>query len=178
MLRSSIFRLANKQRLLHTACTHARHFSGFKGLKDEIKHDIPEEFIKREKEAFEQHVEQRKRMLLNAERLALREINEDPKQQERYWWHRLAAMDEEELEMLPMGFTLKYGAFVNKLEEYHLIRSVERSGQFEDRYERVRHLDRLLTNEEVAEIEQMKEDNAREPVNNLDNYELANYMKR
>lgn len=87
-------------------------------------------------------------------------------------------MSEDEMELLPMGFMLKYGAFVKKLGEYDRIREVERSRHFEDRYDRVRSLDRLRTNAELAEIEEIKHDNANEPLNNPSNYELPNYMKR
>lgn len=131
-----------------------------------------------EKEAFEKLVGKRERMLMNAQRLALIELDRDPEYSDGLWWNKIASMGEEEMEMLPLGFTIKYGTFLVKQQENLLLTEQEASRRFENRHDRVKNLDRLLTDEEIALREQAKEDNVRQPVNDPNNYELTNYMKR
>ena len=89
-------------------------------------------------------------MLLNARRLAVVELDNDPKYNERLWWNKLRTMSYEEAEELPFGFTMKYGTFLNKIFENQRITAVEESRAFEGRYGKLRELERLLTNEEIA----------------------------
>lgn len=62
-------------------------------------------------------MDKRRQMLYKAERLAMIEIENDPKYAEKQWWNKLASMSEEEMDMLPYGFTIKYGSFIQKLQE-------------------------------------------------------------
>ena len=111
---------------------------------------LTEEFIAREKELFQKNVDKRQKVLLNARRLAMAELDTDPKYNERLWWNKLRTMSYEEAEELPFGFTMKYGTFLNKIFENQRITAVEESRAFEGRYGKLRELERLLTNEEIA----------------------------
>lgn len=117
-------------------------------------------------------------MLLKARRLALFELDADPTYSETLWWNKLASMSEEEMEMLPYGFTLKYGTFVRKLQEHQLITNMDASRSFENRHDRVKNLARLMTDEEKAEADAQREAHTRQPVNDPNNYEFTDYMKR
>lgn len=68
------------------------------------------------------------------------------------WWYKLETLTERDVELLPLGFTIKYGTFISKIWEMEKISRVESSRIFENRYEQVNSLDRLKTNSELAEI--------------------------
>jgi len=111
---------------------------------------LSEEFIAREKELFQKNVDKRQKALLNARRLAMAELDTDPKYNERLWWNKIRTMSDEEADMLPFGFTMKYGTFLNKIFENQQVTAVEESRAFEGRYGKLRELDKLLTNDEIA----------------------------
>lgn len=157
MLINRIFkRNAAAQHLLQSSIQHhARHFARFKPSKL----DIPDEFIQKEKELFEQNVSQRERTHMHIQRLALKELAQESSVQDKLWWNKIATLTEDDMEMLPLSFTLKYGTFVQKIYENEMYTNIQNSRSFEDRYERVRLLDRLKTTSELAEIDQMKQEN-------------------
>lgn len=160
--------------MMQATLAQSRHFARFTPPKEHI----PEDFVKREKELFEQRVDKRAQMLFKARRLALIELEADPKYNETLWWRKLATMSEEQMEMLPYGFTLKYGTFVRKIEEQRLLTNTEANRNFEGRYDKVKNIKYLKTNEELAEAKAKQDLRISQPNNDPNNYEFTDYMKR
>lgn len=127
----------------------SRHFARFKppGL------GVPEEFLKQEAEAFEEKKSKRERDLMRAHRLALVEVNKEEHVKDKLWWNRIQKLTESDLELMPLGFTIKYGTFGQKVLENQLVTDVAESRAFEGRYEKVNTIDRLKTYAELELVE-------------------------
>ena len=97
---------------------------------------------------------------------------------ETNWWHVVEHMSDNDLDLLPFGFMKKYGTFVKSMIEHEKMVATEESKEFENRFEHVRLMNKLLTNEEKRQIEEFKADNLIHGENELDNYEMTGYLSR
>jgi hypothetical protein len=57
-------------------------------------------------------------------------------------------MEEHELELMPFSFIKKYGTFLNVIRDHSKVQRTEESRAFEGRWDSVKNMDKLLTNEE------------------------------
>ena len=115
---------------------------------------------------------------MKADLLAQRSIAADHVKDETNWWHTLKTMSDEDLELLPYSFMKKYGSFVKKLKEYEIMVKTEESKAYKGRFEEIRGLHKLMTNEEKAAIEEFKADNLAHGENDIDDYEMTGYLSR
>lgn len=79
---------------------------------------------------------------------------------------------------MPHGFTKKFGSYLMSVRENFTLNAEEESKAFENRWERVKNLDSLKTDDRKAEIEAWKESNRQNPENTLDNINWDGYMSR
>ena len=132
----------------------SRGFGRFKPPPKYVHSMGIENWYDREKKHFEENISKRKRMLMQAQRMAFLEISKMPEISETLWWNKLPTMTYDELEMMPISFNIKYGTFVSKIHEAQLHVSRELSERTENRYEHVKKLDRLRTNAEWQILEE------------------------
>lgn len=85
---------------------------------------------------------------MKADLLAQRSIASDHVNDESNWWHTVKTMSEEDIELLPYSFMKKYGTFVKKLQEHERMVYTEESKAHGGRFEEIRGLYKLMTNEE------------------------------
>ena len=92
---------------------------------------------------FEKNVSKRERILMQAQRMATIELNNRKDVMDRLWWNKLQTLSHDDLEMLPLGFSIKYGTFVTKVNEAQLFTGREMGEYSDNRKEVVKYLDRL-----------------------------------
>ena len=115
---------------------------------------------------------------MKADLLAQRSIAADSVADENNWWHTVRTMSEEDMELLPYSFMKKYGSFVKRMKEHELMVQTEESKAHDGRFEEIRGLYKLMTNEEKQAIEDFKATNTAHPENEIDNYEMTGYLTR
>lgn len=94
------------------------------------------------------------------------------------WWNRVATLTEDEMELMPYGFVKKFGTFADQVGRNELESKTDVSKAYKNRWDEVRSMKRLLTNEEKEEIETFKDYNLDNGVNNPDDYDHSGYMMR
>lgn len=145
-------RLAGTCTLIQASWVPARSFGRFKPPPKYTYSGDLDKFFKDEKESFEENISKRERLMMQAQRMAFLEINRKPEIMDRLWWNKVVTLSNDDLEMMPLGFTIKYGTFVQKIHEAQLFATRELSQDTENRYEVIKHLDKLKTNAEYEAI--------------------------
>ena len=136
------------------------------------------EFIKKQQDLFDSKHDERQKIIMSAERLALIKISNEHKTDETLWWNKIKTMDEEEQEFLPYSFVKKYGTFAKNILENQEWQRIEDAKNYENRWEDIRDMDKLQTDSEKAVVAEFKRFNLEQIENIRDNYELTDYMKR
>ena len=108
----------------------------------------PEGFLENEKKIFEERFTERQRTFLKARHLALLDVQSEDMKSNDLWWNRLKNMTDEELEIMPYSWTKKYGTFITSIMQAQERHKREQGAMFEDRYERIKNLDKLKTDAE------------------------------
>ena len=139
---------------------------------------LTEEFIQKQKDDFENTLDEREKAFARANRLAILQLKKEQGADETLWWNKLASMSENDLDLMPFSFIKKYGSFINKIEEYQKMQILEENQNFDNRWDQVKNLKALQTNEEKVDQEKFIEEHLTEVQNNRDNYIVENYMKR
>ena len=91
------------------------------------------------------------------------------------WWNKIKTMSEEELNVLPESFVMKFGSFLHRIRENRMLMHLEKN-KYLDMYHTVKNLDQIQSNEERQLIEEEK-DKLREGDTSY-KYEKEGYMKR
>ena len=94
------------------------------------------------------------------------------------WWNKVATMDDDEMDMLPYGFVKKYGTFAESILNLEDEVTTETSKLEGGRWDEVRNIKKLLTNQEKAEILDFKQDQVDHGINNPNEYDHSGYMSR
>ena len=116
--------------------------------------------------------------MLQAERIAFLKSRQELSKDETLWWNKLKIIEEEELDLMPHSFIKKFGAYVNRVKENYVLNAEEESKAFENRWELVRDLESLKTDEKKQQLEDWKESNRQNPENTLDDINWDGYMTR
>ena len=93
---------------------------------------------------------------MKAHRKALHQLKKMESQDTTLWWNKLNVIDERELDLMPHGFIKKFGSFINKTKENYTLNTFEENQAFENRWDRVKDLKKLQTDEQKGEIDAWK----------------------
>ena len=110
--------------------------------------NLPTKFVEEEKKVFQERTTQRQKDIAAAARLAALRLEKDEYDNPNNWWNRLQNMSKEEIELLPEGFIKKYGSFVTNLQRYDREFHMEENKSIKDYFKQIKHLKKLLTDEE------------------------------
>ena len=89
----------------------------------------------------------------------MNEIKHEALSDDTLWWNKLRKMTHDEVEMMPFTFIKKYGSFLSAIKDHNLQEETDQSRSYENRWNEIKGMQKLLTNEEKKEIEDMKEGN-------------------
>ena len=87
-------------------------------------------------------------------------------------------MTDDEMELIPFGYLKKHDTFVNKLEEHETLQRESESRSFKNRWEEVKSLVKLRTNQEKETDRKFIEENWKQGENVKGDIEWVDYMKR
>lgn len=110
-----------------------------------------------------------------AERLLFLQHPQELNSDNTLWWNKVRTMTDEELKILPQSFVLKFGSFINRIQENKMLTHLQINKSY-DMYNEVKKLGQLQSNAEKELIEQEKE-KLREGDTSY-RYELEGYMSR
>ena len=125
----------------------------FAKWKDPTNDFLSPEYIKAKKDEFEAAKSKREQVYLKADRMALNEIKTEVWAEENNWWNRLKTMSERDIDLMPMGFIKKYGSFFNHMRDVDNMVKTDESRYYMGRWNEVKNLNKLLTNNEKDEIQ-------------------------
>ena len=92
---------------------------------------------------------------MKADRLAGIEMANERFASEEIWWNRVSNenLDDEESDLWPLSFIKKYGTFATKWVEFEQIVKTEQSMDFEKRFDQIKNLEELQTDQKKQEIQ-------------------------
>ena len=79
---------------------------------------IPKGMIEKETQLYKERVAEKDKRVLEATRLASLQLQKEMSEKESAWWNRLSNMDMDEFKLMPPGFIMKYGSYIQNLERY------------------------------------------------------------
>lgn len=116
--------------------------------------------------------------MMKADRLALIELRREDAQDPVYWWNKIRMMTDDEMELLPFNYLKKYGTFVKLLEQHETLQKEAESRSYNNRWEEVKNMTKLKTNEEKEIYNKYVEDTWKNGENNPEDIKWENYMFR
>ena len=123
----------------------ARRFGRWKESSNtHLTQDIKDRF----KKQVDDNIDDKTRVQLEAMRKAQLVQEEKHQNDPNLWWNRINNMSERELDLLPINFLRKYGTFMHKIQENFALNKLEENWAYENRFEQVKNMKALETNEE------------------------------
>ena len=154
----------------------------FAKWQDPKNDHLSDEFIKKQKEIFEDQLDVKKKKLLQAQRILQLENFEREDNLETsdksLWWNKVMSMEDEEMEMLPYSFVKKYGTFAQNIAQLQQENRSDESRADNNMYDQVKSLHKLMTNEEKEALQNYKTENTDNGLNDPEDYDQTGYMSR
>ena len=96
---------------------------------------------------------------MRAQKLALNSIKQDLLDSDTLWWKKITKMSDDEIDLLPFSFLKKYGSFINFASDVNLTLKMEENRSFENRWDEIKDLKELQTNEQKRQYEEFIREN-------------------